>query len=299
MSARVLLIANPAAARTDQAAETAVLDTLKSGGWTVELARTTGPGDARRLADLAVRDKLEAIAVLGGDGTAMQAAGGVVGTGIRLCVIPGGTGNLLAGNLRVPSDPVKAARVLLGGKARRIDLGCVNREDGDHYFAVACGAGYDAKVMGGTRPELKRRWGMAAYVATTFRLIPLLRRVPHRVEVDGVAIEVPATIALIANCREIIPPMVQLKRDVSFDDGLLDVFLLSGHGVFSSITAILHLLRERYTLDSEGGFVAHARGREIRIEAAHPEPVQLDGDLAGTTPLSATVVPRALDVCIP
>ncbi|HTO73862.1 MAG TPA: diacylglycerol kinase family protein, partial [Gemmatimonadales bacterium] len=88
MSARVLLIANPAAARTDQAAETAVLDTLKGGGWNVELARTTGPGDARRLADLAVRDQLDAIAVLGGDGTAMQAAGGVVGTGIRLCVIP-------------------------------------------------------------------------------------------------------------------------------------------------------------------------------------------------------------------
>jgi len=299
LSARVLLIANPAASRTDPAAEIAVLDTLKAGGWNVEVARTSGPGDARRLADAAVQDKLDAIAVLGGDGTAMQAAGGVVGTGVRLCVIPGGTGNLLAGNLRVPSDPVKAARVLLGGKARRIDLGCVKRDDGDHYFAVACGAGYDAKVMGATRPELKRRWGMAAYVATTFRLIPLLKRVPHRVWVDGVSLEVPATIALIANCREIIPPMVQLKRDVSFDDGLLDVFLLSGHGVFSSITAILHLLRERYTLDSEGGFVAHARGREIRIEAAHPEPVQLDGDLAGTTPLSATVVPRALDVCVP
>jgi YegS/Rv2252/BmrU family lipid kinase len=296
---RALLIANPAAARTDEAAEKAVLDTLRAGGWRVDLARTTGPGDARQLADAGVRDGLDAIAVLGGDGTTMQVAGALVGSAIRLCVIPGGTGNLLAGNLRVPSDPVRAARVLLTGKTRRIDLGRVERDDGEHFFAVACGAGYDARVMEGTRPEVKRRWGMAAYVATTFRLIPLIRSVPHKVTVDGVVIEASATIAMIANCREIIPPMVQLKRDVSFDDGLLDVFLLSGHGVFSSIRAILHLLQERYTLDAEGGFVAHARGRQIRIESAHPEPVQLDGDLAGTTPLSASVVPHAVDVCTP
>jgi undecaprenyl-diphosphatase len=256
-----------------ESAERAVVETLKAGGWS--------------------------IVVLGGDGTVMQAAGAAVGTGTRICVVPGGTGNLLAGNLRIPSDPVRAARILLAGKTRRIDLGRVERDDGVHYFSVACGAGYDARVMEGTPTEFKRRWGFFAYVATTFRLIPLIKRVPHRITVDGVMIEVPASIAMVANCREIIPPLVKLKADVSFDDGMLDLILMSGNGFFGGVRAILDLLREHHTLDAEGGFVAHARGRHIRIESAVPQPVQIDGDRAGSTPLEASVVPLALDVCIP
>ncbi len=296
---RALLIANPAASRMKESAERAVVETLTGGGWAVDLERTTGPGAASLLAEAAVRERVEAIVVLGGDGTIMQAAGAAVGSDTRICAIPGGTGNLLAGNLRIPSDPVKAARVLLAGRKRRIDLGRVERPDGVHYFAVACGAGYDARVMGGTPPEFKRRWGFGAYVATTFRLIPKIKRVPHRITVDGVVLEVPATIAMIANCREIIPPIVKLKRDISFDDGLLDLILMSGNGFFGGVRAILDLLREHHTLDADGGFVAHARGREIRVEAAVPEPVQIDGDVAGSTPLVVTVVPLALDVCIP
>lgn len=296
---RALVIANPVASRMKESAERAVVDTLTSGGWSIDLERTTGPGAATGLAESAVREKMDAIVVLGGDGTVMQAAGAAVGTETRICVIPGGTGNLLAGNLRIPSDSVKAARILLAGRKRRIDLGRVERPDGVHYFSVACGAGYDARVMEGTPPEFKRRWGFGAYVATTFRLIPLIKKVPHRITVDGVVMEVPTSIAMVANCREIIPPLVKLKRDVSFDDGLLDLILMSGNGFYGGVRAIWDLLRERHTLDADGGFVAHARGREIRIESEVPVPVQIDGDMAGSTPFVATVVPRALDVCIP
>ncbi|MFI5210703.1 MAG: diacylglycerol/lipid kinase family protein, partial [Gemmatimonadales bacterium] len=144
---RTLLISNPVAARTDPASEKAVLDVLRGGGWRVELARTTGHGDARRLAAEAVADGMEVVAVLGGDGTTMQAASALVGTGVALGVIPGGTGNLLAGNLRIPTDPVAAARALLTAHTVRLDLGEVQRPDGPHFFGVMAGVGYDARVM--------------------------------------------------------------------------------------------------------------------------------------------------------
>ena len=63
---------------------------------------TGGPGDARRLAAYGVAEKVDVVAVFGGDGTTMQAAAALVGTDVPLGVIPGGTGNLLAGNLRIP-----------------------------------------------------------------------------------------------------------------------------------------------------------------------------------------------------
>ena len=90
------------------------------------------------------------VGVFGGDGTTMQAAAALVGHETALGVIPGGTGNLLAGNLRIPSHPVRAARALLAGRMRPLDLGRMERVDGPHYFAVACGAGYDARVMAET-----------------------------------------------------------------------------------------------------------------------------------------------------
>src|SRR5436309_8626968 len=103
--ARALLIAKPAAARTDARAVTAVRDTLRRGGWSVEVLATGQPGDARRFAREARDAGFDAFVCYGGDGTAMEIAAGAVGSGIPLGLVPGGTGNLLAGNLRLPRDP--------------------------------------------------------------------------------------------------------------------------------------------------------------------------------------------------
>src|SRR5438309_11732172 len=103
---RSLLITNPAAARTDARAVTAIRDTLRSGGWSVEVLATTQPGDARRFAREGCTQGFDVLVCYGGDGTARQIAAGAVGSGIPLGLVPGGTGNLLAGNLRLRRFPV-------------------------------------------------------------------------------------------------------------------------------------------------------------------------------------------------
>src|SRR5262249_57129195 len=93
-----LRITNPVAGRTDVRAISAVRDVLQGGGWTVELAVTTAAGDARRLAERGRDEGFDAVLSYGGDGTAMQIAGAIAGTGIPLGLLPGGTGNVLAGD---------------------------------------------------------------------------------------------------------------------------------------------------------------------------------------------------------
>jgi YegS/Rv2252/BmrU family lipid kinase len=296
---RVLCITNPAAARTRPRSVDAIMRVLDAAGWQADLVATTGPGDARRLAAEGVADGVELVAVFGGDGTTMQAAAALVGTDVSLGVLPGGTGNLLAGNLRIPSSPARAAQALVTASPKRFDLGRMQRPDGLHYFAVACGAGYDARVMAGTTTALKRRWGMGAYVATTLRLISDIRSTAHVITIDGAEYDANAAMVLVANCGEVIPPWIRLGAGIRPDDGLLDVIVVRANSFGQSVRAVWDMLRAAPDVEGFDTYVGYARGREIRVETHPVQPVQLDGEPGGETPFTATVVPGAISIMVP
>ena len=294
--ARALVITNPAAARTQPKTVREVRDVLRRSGWQVEVVATGGPGDARRLAAEGAAAGVDTVAVFGGDGTTMQAASALVGTEVVLGLIPGGTGNLLAGNLRIPMSPIRAAEILVHGSPRRMDLGRLDASGEHHFFAVACGAGFDARIMAETSGALKRRWGIGAYVATTLRLLNEIQSIRYRIRVDGVDFDANAALVLVANCAEVIPPLLRFGDGVRPDDGLLDVVVLRADSLADGVHAFWHFLRRAEGPDSR---IGHVRGREIHVETDHPVPVQLDGDLGGSTPFTVTVVAGAIRVMAP
>jgi YegS/Rv2252/BmrU family lipid kinase len=294
---RALLIANPAAARTDARAVQTIRDTLRGGGWTVEVRATARPGDARRFAREAREQGFDVFVCYGGDGTAMEIAAGAVASGIPLGLVPGGTGNLLAGNLRLPRGAAAAARVILGGKTATLDLGAVDRADGLHYFAVCGGTGFDARLMARTGADEKRRWKMAAYVMRALVALPDVSSPLHRVTVDGVAYELPAAMVLVANCGELVPPFLRLGANVAPDDGWLDVLVLRAEGTLASLSAFVELMRGRRNGARRLWF---GRGRVVRVDVLEgpPRPMQLDGEPWGDAPFEARLVPAALPVIV-
>jgi diacylglycerol kinase family enzyme len=174
----------------------------------------------------------------------------------------------------------------------------MERPDGLHYFAVACGCGYDARVMAETASENKRKWGIGAYMATTLRLMPELRSVTHLITVDGVEYEANAAMLLVANCGEIIPPLVKVRSDTSPYDGLFDVVVMRANNLGESVWALWQALRE-VNLSGSDAYVGYARGREVRVESFPPQPVQLDGEPGGLTPFTVRIVPGAVRIMIP
>jgi diacylglycerol kinase (ATP) len=258
---RALLITNPVAARTEARAVRAVLDTLRAGGWSVEVLATMRGGDARRFAEEARSQRFDVVVCYGGDGTAMQIAAGLLGSGVRVGLVPGGTGNLLAGNLRLPRNP------------------------------VAAGAGFDAEVMARTRSAEKHRWKMGAYIARALEMLPRVASAQHRVTVDGRVQEVSAAMLLVLNCGEIIPPVLRLRADIAPDDGWLDVMAVKADGVLGGVGAVWDWLRG-------SGNVWFERGKTVRVEVLEgpPRPVQLDGEATGATPFEARLVAGALPV---
>lgn len=297
--ARAILIANPVAARTSPDVADTVRRMFKAAGWQIDVLETATPDDARRFAREGVGAGADVVAVFGGDGTTMQAAASLVGTEVTLGLVPGGTGNVLAGNLRIPIGPVQATELILRGRGRRIDLGRIERSGVPHYFAVACGAGADARVMGGTATASKRRLGIGGYFDTMFRVLPEIRSAPFAVTVDGERIETHAALVMVLNCGEMIPPLVRVRREALIDDGVLDVILIAADSPWQAMRGLWRTMANVAFETGETGYLRYARGREITIEAEPPEPVQFDGDAVGTTPVTAVVQPGALRVMAP
>jgi YegS/Rv2252/BmrU family lipid kinase len=294
--ARALLIFNPVAARADLKAVDRVIRVFTRAGWRIEVEGTSRVGHAEDLARQGVQDAVDLVAVYGGDGTTMQAVAGMVGHEVPVALIPGGTGNLLAGNLRLPRRPTAAAKVAVRGVPRSIDLGALERVEGDRYFAVACGAGFDADLMAATSGEAKRRWRMGAYVAQGLDAVAKLKVVPHRITVDGAVHEMDAVMVLVANCGEIIPPFVRLHAGVALDDGILDVAVANAATLMEGVDVVWRLLTGRLDAAHRLRFF---RGEVVTVETLEPQPVELDGEPDGVTPFTARVVPHAIRVMVP
>lgn len=293
---RALLITNPFAARAHARAVTTIRNILQQGGWQVDVQSTAGPGDARRIAEQSRGAGFDVLVSHGGDGTAMQVAAGIAGTQITLGLIPGGTGNVLAGNLRLPRSAASAARALLKARRLSIDLGMVERGDGPHYFAVAAGTGFDAQLMADTGLQAKRRWKVGAYLARAVTTLTSVRSDRHRVTVDGTAHDVRAAMLLVLNCGKLPPGFINLRAGLVPDDGWLDVVALDADGVLQSASAVIELLLGNGT----GRRVWWARGKTVRVEVPDgvQRPVQLDGEVTGVTPFEARLLPHALSVMV-
>ncbi len=293
---RVFLIVNPAAARHDQLFLRAIRRYLTTAGWEVELAGTARAGDARILAKHGVEQNADVIAVYGGDGTLMQAVPSIVGTDVPIALIPGGTGNLVAGNLRIPRDPMEAAKVVTHGTPRSIDLGRVQIADRTRYFAVACSAGLTARVMASVSGEAKRAFGIGAYMAEIYHALQELRGDQFRVTIDGDVIEMEAIALLVANCGEMVPPFLKIGHDIKFDDGWLDVVFLHAEGVLQGVEVLTRLILNRI----ESPLIRFARGRHITVESEPVRAVELDGEPeGGETPFTVDVAPLAVQIMVP
>jgi diacylglycerol kinase (ATP) len=132
--------------------------------------RAAGPKAAR-----AVGEGYDAIVVCGGDGTIFDVIQGLAGSNVPLGIIPFGTGNVMAQNLKVPKDPVAAAHWILGSRPVPVPLGkitcCAPGCRQSWLFAMAAGMGMHAALMSEARRSGKSRVGRAAYFAAGGRLL--------------------------------------------------------------------------------------------------------------------------------
>ena len=271
---------------------------LRTGGWKVDSKVVKHKGDLERRTAKAVKAGCDVVVAVGGDGAVGRFASALAETGVALGIIPTGTGNLLAGNLRIPRSAAKAARTVLNGRTRRIDLGRATVDGADHDFAVACGVGFDAEVLDATNTNQKLRSGKLAYLANAVGQTGSIRNVPHEITIDGVTTSTDAAQVFIANFGKMLP-VVEPRPTIRPADGLLDVIVVRASGPLHGLLATWEAIRQTDFGESSGGHIFRARAREVRIETEASRLVEVDGTVVGSTPVVATLRPRALKVIVP
>ncbi|HZE79588.1 MAG TPA: diacylglycerol kinase family protein [Candidatus Polarisedimenticolia bacterium] len=188
---KAFLIYNPASGRR-RAKRTLdiarVVEVLRSAGVETETCGTTHVGSAIQQVREAVGRGFDTVVACGGDGTANEALNGIMQASalrtsgdVALGLLPLGSGNLLASDLGLPSDPVEATKKLLTYQPREFRPGLVCSQGANgpekRYFLVAAGVGSDAELMYRTEVKAKERWGRNAYFLEMARMA-LRRRYP-------------------------------------------------------------------------------------------------------------------------
>jgi diacylglycerol kinase (ATP) len=183
---KAFLIYNPASGRRRKQRKQDVArieEVLRDAGVQVETCVTTHIGSAiQQVQEAAARD-FDTVIACGGDGTANEVLNGIMlsSANVALGLVPLGSGNLLASDLGLASDPVEAAKKLLTYQPRDFRPGVVSSQGEDgaqkRYFLVAAGVGADAELMYRTEVEAKEYWGRNAYFLEMARMA-LRRRYP-------------------------------------------------------------------------------------------------------------------------
>ena len=289
---RSAVIVNPNRVEGLDELRTSIVDQLTSAGWPEPAwlettADDPGTGQARK----AVSDGAEVVFVAGGDGTVRACIEGLAGTGTALAVLPGGTGNLLATNLGIPTETIDGVRLALEHGRRSIDLGYV----GDQAFAVMAGMGLDAAMVDDAPTTLKAKLGSVAYV---YSALKHLNDAEMKVEIyvdDLPVLRRRARTVLVGNVGR-LQGGVNLLPDAEPDNGQMDVAVLAPRNLGHWIQTAVGVLRPgRHKVPN----MELLRGSRIRVVSDRPQPRQLDGDVIDASDtLDVTVQPDALWVCV-
>ncbi|MBI4409836.1 MAG: diacylglycerol kinase family lipid kinase [Gemmatimonadetes bacterium] len=296
---RIFIVLNPTAGQDAPARlRRAIGRAFAARGALFDLVETRYAGHATELTRVAVMRGYRAVCVVGGDGTIAEAATALAGTEVPLALIPRGTANQLARNLKIPTRLDAAVEVATRGAPTPMDLG---RIDG-RAFALVAGAGYDAAVMATATRPLKDRWGFAAYVYAAVKAAIHATPARFHVVADGREVEVSAVSVMIANIGELFTAFLPFGLPLvphparSWQDGLLDVLVVAPRNLPDLAAVLWRAARRKFSGDDR---LLHFQAREVWIQAEPVVPVEIDGDTVGETPVTASVLRQGIRVLTP
>lgn len=281
---------------------------LREAGIDAGLLPTTCAGSATELARDAATRGCEMLVVCGGDGTINEVVNGIAGTQVPLAVLPAGTANILAKELRIPWNIPAAARLIPNGKHVRIALGlAVWPASSKHappqgpalpterYFLCVAGAGPDGAIVHGVEVERKLRVGILAYWLEGLR--QFLTYPFPRFHISSPEKQVAASLIVVGRTKNYGGPF-RITTRASLFDNEFEIVAYEGRSRFL-LAAYLPAVWLGMLHRMPG---IHAWKTAQASSAPHADAQiysQVDGEPASALPVEFRVVPDALTIVVP
>ena len=262
--------------------------------WNIVETRAKGQGS--ELARQAVEDGVEIVVAAGGDGTLNEVVNGLMEAdaskqNVTLGLLPMGTGNDFARCIGLGTDLKRAAETLFQSNTRPVDVGQAH----GRWFINIAGCGFDAIVAERVNRGFRRLHGASAYLAAIAQSLLNLKSADLTLTLDGETRHVRALMCSVANATSYGGGM-RVAPDARIDDGLFDICLLAEAGRVEFVRAFPRVFKGTHVTHPK---VTMLQAQTVHIESVPPLPLLIDGEVLGTTPVTFTLAPRALQVLMP
>ena len=267
---RALFVVNPALPRTGKDFGQRLLELAGELGWEAMVLETSAGLNVEAIGAALARREFQLVLAAGGDGTVAEVMAAAHQGGLPMGIVPLGTANIVARELKLPAAWRAATRRALERfpHTRAVDLVRVN----DGYSALAAGIGFDATVMRYTPAGLKYWLGRAAYFLAGAWWLPRAPMFDCTIRADG--------------------EEFRFGPDIAIDDGWLDICVYRPRNGRELAGVLWSLIRQR----PNGVSVLQRKARSVEVKAPDVQWHEVDGDVHRGNVLRAQIVPGGVQV---
>ncbi len=273
---KLLILMNPCSGKKKANRVLAeIIDILNRGGFDVTAYMTAARGDATTVAAERAAE-FDAILCIGGDGTFNEVISGLysVGSKTPVAYIPAGSTNDFANSLKLSKDLLQAARDVVEGTPRPLDIGRFN----DRYFSYIASFGAFTRASYATSQSLKNALGHFAYILSGVKEIASIRSKHLRLTLaDGTVFEDDYIFGAISNSTSVAGLLTLAPDLVDMNDGLFEILLIrKPKNPLELSDCVLALTTQDYNTP----MLTMASSARVEIEAPEDMDWTLDGERA-------------------
>ena len=289
---RALFVVNPALQRTGSDFGRHLLEVAGDLGWEAMVMETSPGLNVEAIGAALARREFDLVLAAGGDGKVAEVMAAAPKRRIPMGIVPLGTANIVARELKLPAGWRKATRRALEHfpATRAVDLARVN----DGYMALAAGIGFDAMVMRHTPPVLKYWLGRAAYFLAGAWWLPRAPLFECTIRTDGEETQLTAVVVLVVNAGMLGAAPFRFAPNIAIDDGWLDVCVYRPRTALDRAGILWGIFRQR----PDGEFMLQRKARSIEIKAPDVQWHEVDGEVYRGNVLRAEVVAAGVSVVV-
>lgn len=261
-----------------------ILDVYEEAGYeTSAFATTPEPNSAMMEAKRAAEAGFDLLVAAGGDGTINEVVNGIAPLDKRpmLAIIPAGTTNDYARALSIPrEDPLAAAKVILKGKAAKMDIGQAN----DSYFINIAAGGSLSELTYSVPSKLKSMYGYLAYVVKGAEMLTSIKPMDIHVKYDDEEFNGKSAMFFLALTNS-VGGFEQIVPDAKLDDGKFTLLIVKTTKFAEILNLITEVLKGKHVNNPN---LIYVKSEKVEVSSTKNDRIMinLDGEYGGDAPVT-------------